>query len=98
MQSSCVKLQILPNVISYPPGRFTSESGRVWSSFDSVIPIIAALVLLAMHLNSSFFKTTLLMFICRKCKPSLLNGSHMVEFISGDLRIGPGFRLTSPDK
>ena len=37
--------------ISYP-GKLTSRSGTVWSSFDSVIPIIAALVLLAMHFNS----------------------------------------------
>ena len=69
--------------ISYP-GKFASESGTVWSSFDSVIPVIAALVLLAMQLLSSFFKSKLLMFVCRKCKPFLLSGSHMVELISGD--------------
>ena len=82
--------------ISYPR-KFTSESTTVWSSFDSVIPIIAALVLLAIHLISSFFEIKLLMFICRKCKNFLLSGSHMVDLISGDLRIGPGFRLTTPD-
>ena len=70
--------------ISYP-GRFTPESGTEWSSFDSVDPNTEALVLLAMHLISSFFESILLMFICRKCKPFLLNGSHMAEFISGDL-------------
>ena len=36
--------------ISYP-GRLTSRSGTVSSSFDSVIPIIAALVLFGMHFN-----------------------------------------------
>ena len=69
--------------ISYP-GKFTSELGTVWSSFGSVIPIIAAFVLLAIHLISSFFESKLLMFICRKCKPFLLSGSHIVEFIYGD--------------
>ena len=76
MQSSFVEAQIFPNVtsntttalflsnrrISYP-GRFTSELVIVWSSFDSAIPIIAALVLLAMHLISTFFERKLLMFI-----------------------------------
>ena len=70
--------------ISYP-GKFTSELGTVWSSFGSVIPIIAAFVLLAIHLISPFFESRLLMFICRKCKPFLLSGgSHIIEFISGD--------------
>ena len=54
--------------ISYP-GRVNFESGTVWSSFDSVIPIVVALVLLAMHLISSFFESNLLMFLCRKWKP-----------------------------
>ena len=54
--------------ISYP-GKFASESGTVWSNFDSVIPIIAPVVILTMHLISSSFKSKLLMFICRKCKP-----------------------------
>ena len=73
--------------ISYR-GKFTSESGTVWSSFDSVIPLITPLVLLAMHFISSFFESKLLMFICRKYKPFSLSGSHMVELISGDLWIG----------
>ena len=37
------------------------------------------------------------MSICRKCKPFLLSGSQAVDFISRDLWIGPGFRLTSQD-
>ena len=40
--------------ISYP-GRSTSRSGTAWSSFDSVIPIIASLVVLAMHFNLLIF-------------------------------------------
>ena len=43
--------------ISYP-GRLTSISGTVRSSFDSVIPIIA-LALLAMRFNSSIFGSKL---------------------------------------
>ena len=79
MQCSCIEAEILSNVISTPPlflllshrrisypGKFTSESGTVWSIFDSVIPIIAALVLFAMNLISSFFESKLLMFVCRK--------------------------------
>ena len=50
-----------------------------------------------MHLISSFFEIKLLMFICRKFKPFLLSGSHIVELISGDLSTGPGFTLKSPD-
>ena len=83
--------------ISYP-GKFASESGTGWSSFDSVIPIIVALVLLAMHLISSFFESKLLMFISKKYKLLLLSSSHIVEPISGVLSIDPGFRLISPDK
>ena len=98
MQSSYVEVEILLNVTSNTTvvsisitseniisEKFTSESCTVWSCFDSVIPIIAALVLLAMHLILSFFESTLLMFIYRKCKPFLFSGSHMVELISRDL-------------
>ena len=97
MPSYCVEAEILPNVTSNTTAVFlsitsdnviswkvTSESGTVWSSFDFVIPIIVALVLSAINLISSFFKSKLLMFMCRKCKPFLLSGSHIVELISED--------------
>ena len=70
MQSSCTEAQILPNITSNTlavssfyyiedifttyPGRSTSKSDTVWSSIDSVIPVIAALVLLAIPLIPSF--------------------------------------------
>lgn len=55
------------------PGRFTSELGTVWSSFDSVIPFITVPVLMTMHLNSSFFNRKLFTINSnrRKCKPFL---------------------------
>ena len=96
--SSCVEAEILPNVTSNTnrasisltseninPGKFTSESATVWSTFDSAIPIIAALALLGMNIILSLFESQLLMFICRKCKPCLLSGSHIIMFISEDL-------------
>ena len=38
------------------PGTFTSKLGIMWSGFDSVIPIIAVLVLLTMYLVAPFFE------------------------------------------
>ena len=78
--------------ISYP-GSLTLRSGIVWSSFDSVIPIIAALVLLAMHFNSSSFWSKLSILIWRKCKPFLLSSSQMLVFLARDIWNGQRFRL-----
>ena len=101
MQSSRVDAEILPNVTSNTttvlflsnqrisnPAKFTFESGTVWSSFVSVIPIIAVLVLLTIHLIWSFFENKLVMFICRKRKPFLVSDSHLVELMSEDVWIG----------
>ena len=56
--------------MSYP-GKFTSESGTVWPSFDSVIPTIATLVLLEMHLILSFFESKLLSLYAENVKFSV---------------------------
>ena len=55
-------------IILYP-GTFTYELVAAGSSFDSVIPIMAALVLLAMDPISSLYESKLFMVICRRCKP-----------------------------
>ena len=47
-------------------GRLSSELGTVWSSFDSVIPVVATLVLLTIILFHLFFELKLFMFICKK--------------------------------
>lgn len=78
-------------------GRFTYESRAVCSSFDSY-PNYGSFSLTDNASYFIFFESKLLMFISRKWKPFLLSGSHIVEFISRDLRIGPGFILISPDK
>ena len=58
-------LVLSPQRILYP-GMLTSRSGTVWSSFDFVIPITVALVLLALHFNSSIFVSKLFIFKCFK--------------------------------
>ena len=75
--------------------RLNSIWRTVWLSFYSVIPIIVARVLLAMHFNSSIFRSKLFILIWRKCKPFLLSGSQILVFTAGDIRTSSRFRLTS---